>query len=181
MRASSSLSPIYIPPTYLFTSLTWQISTSIPHSQTQSKTKMGNCLVVEQKSVSVMKTDGKIIEYKSPIRVHQILSEFSHHAISDKLPVVKHLHPNTELLGGRLYYLLPLPAAPQPAKKKKRVRFSEDVVEEERRRATGAVRIKLVITKQELQAMLAKKGVSVEQMISQVQKEPLKIDSIPPL
>ncbi|KAL1549293.1 hypothetical protein AAHA92_17418 [Salvia divinorum] len=138
---------------------------------------MGNCLVLEQKSVSVMKTDGKIIEYKTPIKAHQILSDYSHHAITDKLPVVKHLHPNTMLLRGRLYYLLPLPVAPQPAKKKKRVRFSDDVVEDERRRATGAVRIKLVITKQELQAMLAKEGVSVEEMISQVHKEPLKIDS----
>ncbi|KAG6430585.1 hypothetical protein SASPL_108655 [Salvia splendens] len=125
---------------------------------------MGNCLVAEQKSViSVMKTDGKIIEYKSPIKVHQILCEYSHHAITDKLPVVKHLHPNTELLRGRLYYLLPLPV---PAKKK-RVRFSDDVVEEERRRGgTGAaVRIKVVISKKELQAMLAKEGVSVEEMI----------------
>ncbi|XP_047963798.1 uncharacterized protein LOC125208257 [Salvia hispanica] len=136
---------------------------------------MGNCLVAEQKSViSVMKTDGKIIEYKSPIKVHQILCEYSHHAITDKLPVVKHLHPNTELLRGRLYYLLPLPV---PAKKKKRVRFSDDVVEEERRRGTGAVRIKVVISKKELQAMLAKEGVSVEEMITEVRKEPLKIDS----
>ncbi|XP_047979094.1 uncharacterized protein LOC125221012 [Salvia hispanica] len=145
---------------------------------------MGNCLVLEQKSVSVMKTDGKVIEYKSPIRVHQILCDYSHHAISDKLPVVKHLHPNTELLQGRVYYLLPIPVVPQPAKKKKRVRFSDEVVEEERRRATGAVRIKLLITKQELQAMLAKEGLSVEKMISKVQKEPLEIavlDSIPEL
>ncbi|KAG6427525.1 hypothetical protein SASPL_111771 [Salvia splendens] len=137
---------------------------------------MGNCLVLEQKSViSVMKTDGEIIEYKAPIKVHQILCEYSHHAITDKLPVVKHLHPNTELIRGRLYYLLPLPV---PAKKKKRVRFSDDVVEEEKRRGAGAaVRIKVVISKKELQAMLAKEGVSVEEVISEVRKEPLKIDS----
>lgn len=124
--------------------------------------------------MSVMKTDGKIIEYKAPITVQEVLSEFSHHAISDKLPVVKHLHRNTHLLRGRLYYLLPLPVAPKPPKKKKKVRFSEDIVEEERR-ASGVVRIKLVITKQELQAMLEKEGVSVEDVISRVQKEPIKI------
>lgn len=135
---------------------------------------MGNCLVLEEKSVSVTKTDGKIIEYKAPITVQEVLSEFSHHAISDNLPVVRHLHPNTPLLRGRLYYLLPLPVAPQPPKKKKKVRFSEDVVEEERR-TSGVVRIKLVITKQELQAMLEKEGVSVEDVISRVQKEPIKI------
>ncbi|KAI3471815.1 hypothetical protein Pfo_028468 [Paulownia fortunei] len=142
---------------------------------------MGNCLVLQEKTVvNVMKTDGKIIEYKSPIKVHQVLSEFSHHAISDKLPVVKHLHPNAEMLGGHLYHLLPLPVAPQPTeKKKKAVRFSDDVVEEARQ-TTGVVRIKLVISKQELQAMLGKGGVSVEDMISQVQKEPStnKIQSI---
>lgn len=86
--------------------------------------------------MSVMKTDGKILEYKAPIQVHQILSEFSHHAISDRLPVVKHLHPTSELLQGKLYYLVPLP---QPAKRKttKKVRFSEDVVEKERRSSGG--------------------------------------------
>ncbi|KAL0338638.1 UNVERIFIED_CONTAM: hypothetical protein Sangu_1385900 [Sesamum angustifolium] len=135
---------------------------------------MGNCLVLEEKTVKVMKTDGKIIEYKSPIKVHQVLSEFSHHAISDKLPVVKHLHPNAELLGGHLYYLLPLPVpVPVPAaapKKKKTVRFSDEVVEEARR-APEVVRIKLVISKQELQAMMGNGGVSVEDVIAQVQKE----------
>ncbi|KAL2250784.1 uncharacterized protein LOC105174061 [Sesamum indicum] len=133
---------------------------------------MGNCLVIEEKTVKVMKTDGKIIEYKSPIKVHQVLSEFSHHAISDKLPVVKHLHPNAEMLGGHLYYLLPLPVpvpAPSP-KKKKTVRFSDEVVEGARR-APEVVRIKLVISKQELQAMMGSGGVSVEDVIAQVQRE----------
>lgn len=141
---------------------------------------MGNCLVLQQKLVSVMKTDGKIIEYKAPIKVHQVLSEFSNHSLSDKLPVVKHLHPNTEMLQGHLYYLLPLPVAPQPTETKKKikktVRFSEDIVEqEEERRTSGVVRIKLVITKQELQAMLGKEGVSVEDMLSQ---KPIKIGDV---
>ncbi|KAK4419386.1 hypothetical protein Salat_2351500 [Sesamum alatum] len=132
---------------------------------------MGNCLVLEEKTVKVMKTDGKIIEYKSPIKVHQVLSGFSHHAISDKLPVINHLNPNAEMLGGHLYYLLPLPVPATLPKKKKTVRFSDDVVEEARRRAPEVVRIKLVISKQELQAMMGNGGVSVEDVISQVQKE----------
>ncbi|KAL3825763.1 hypothetical protein ACJIZ3_021792 [Penstemon smallii] len=137
---------------------------------------MGNCLVHE-KIVRVMKTDGKILEYKTPIKVHQVLSEFTHHAISDQLPVIKHLHPNTELLRGRLYYLLPLPVAPTPVrnknKKKKSVRFSDDVLEEEARKVSGVVRIKVLISKQELQAILTGGGVSVNDMISQAQKEPI--------
>ncbi|KAL3825764.1 hypothetical protein ACJIZ3_021793 [Penstemon smallii] len=139
---------------------------------------MGNCLVLQEKVVRVMKTDGKILVYKTPIKVHQVLSEFTHHAISDKFRVVRHLHPNTELLRGRLYYLLPLPVAPTPIKnkkKKKTVRFSDDVLEEEARKVTGVVRIKLVISKQELQAILrdARAGGSVDDMISQAQKEPI--------
>lgn len=140
---------------------------------------MGNCLlVVQQKSVNVMRTDGTIIEYKSPIKVHQVLSQFTHHAISDKLPIVKHMHPNDEMLRGRLYYLLPLPQPETKKNKKikKTVRFADDVFkeneEEEVEKTSGVVRIKLVISKQELQAMLAERGVSVEDMIiSQVHKE----------
>ncbi|EYU38637.1 hypothetical protein MIMGU_mgv1a020563mg [Erythranthe guttata] len=139
---------------------------------------MGNCLVLEEKIVRVMKTDGKILEYKSPIKVHQILSEFSNHAISDKLPVLKHLHLNTEMVQNHLYYLLPLPppiktTTTTKTKKKKTVRFSDDVIENHENRATGSVvRIKLVISKKELQAMLINGGVSVDDLISnQVQKE----------
>ncbi|KAL7092228.1 hypothetical protein ACP275_12G152800 [Erythranthe tilingii] len=139
---------------------------------------MGNCLVLEEKIVRVMKTDGKILEYKSPIKVHQILSEFSNHAISDKLPVLKHLHPNTEMVQNHLYYLLPPPlpiktTTATKTKKKKTVRFSDDVIDNHENRATGSVvRIKLVISKKELQAMLINGGVSVDDLISnQMQKE----------
>ncbi|KAL7137371.1 hypothetical protein ABFS83_10G086900 [Erythranthe nasuta] len=157
---------------------------------------MGNCIVVVQdKSVNVMRTDGKIIEYKSPIKVHQVLSDFPNHAllISDNLPVVNHMNPNADLLRGRLYYLVSLPVVPQPMKKtkpKKTVRFAEDVViveeaEEEKektRQSNGVTRIKLVISKKELQAILSKEGVSVEDMISHVQQNEqstIKIECIP--
>ncbi|KAL7096614.1 hypothetical protein ACP275_10G089700 [Erythranthe tilingii] len=157
---------------------------------------MGNCIVVVQdKSVNVMRTDGKIIEYKSPIKVHQVLSDFPNHAliISDNLPpVVNHMHPNADLLRGRLYYLVPLPVVPQPMKKtrpKKTVRFAEDVViveeaeeKEKTRQPNGVTRIKLVISKKELQAILSKEGVSVEDMISHVQQSEqstIKIECIP--
>ncbi|GER33730.1 D-alanine--D-alanine ligase A [Striga asiatica] len=115
-----------------------------------------------------MKPDGKILEYKSPIKVHQVLSEFTHHSLSDRVPVSKHMHPNADLAGARLYYLLPLPVPPpqkKPAEEsknrsKKRVRFTEDVKGggssdgPQGETAGGAVRIKIVISKQELQAML---------------------------
>ncbi|OAY40858.1 uncharacterized protein LOC110622471 [Manihot esculenta] len=127
---------------------------------------MGNCLVLQEKLIKVMKPDGKILEYKAPITVHQVLSDFSGHAISDSLQAFQHLLPETKLLGGKLYYLVPLPL-PSP-KAKKKVRFS---VPEEEDKKENIVRIKLVISKQELQEILQKEGVTVDSMISQLQDQ----------
>ncbi|EPS73717.1 hypothetical protein M569_01042, partial [Genlisea aurea] len=92
---------------------------------------MGNCVVHQEKAVTVMKHDGEIMKYKQPIRVHQVLSGFSHHAISEKLPGAKHLHPNTEMIHGNLYYLVPLAVSNPPTmKKKKKVSFSEEIIKE---------------------------------------------------
>ncbi|CAA3027098.1 Hypothetical predicted protein [Olea europaea subsp. europaea] len=136
---------------------------------------MGNCLALQAKVIKVIKTDGKILEYKAPLEVHQVLSEFSHHAISDKLPVAQYMNPNAKMLGGQLYYLLPLPVAPAPRmKKKKTVRFADSV--EEARESTGVVRIKLVISKQDLQAMLGKGGVSVDDIV--LEESTRKVDTI---
>ncbi|KAJ9184484.1 hypothetical protein P3X46_004204 [Hevea brasiliensis] len=128
---------------------------------------MGNCLVLQEKLIKVMKPDGKILEYKAPIRVQQVLSDFSGHAISDSLQAFQHLLPDTKLLGGNLYYLVPLPL-PSP-KAKKKVRFS--IPEDEDKKENRVVRIKLVISKQELQEMLQTEGVSVDSMISQLQDQ----------
>ncbi|KAA8516722.1 hypothetical protein F0562_016772 [Nyssa sinensis] len=125
-------------------------------------------LLDQEKVIKVMKTDGKILEYKAPMKVHQLLSEFSGHAISDALPVVQHLRTEAELLGGQLYYLLPLPVPP-PEFNKKMLRFSNSVVEGEE--GSRVVRIKLVVSKQELEVMLRKGEVSIDDMISQLQKE----------
>ncbi|KAH7570463.1 hypothetical protein JRO89_XS05G0110400 [Xanthoceras sorbifolium] len=88
------------------------------------------------------------------------------HALSDSLPEIQHLHQDVKLLGGNLYYLVPLPL-PSPKVEKKKVRFSDQ--EEGDGQRTGIVRIKLVISKQELQELLQKGGVSVQDMVSQIQ------------
>ncbi|XP_061366770.1 uncharacterized protein LOC133309919 [Gastrolobium bilobum] len=129
---------------------------------------MGNCLVLQENIVKIMKTDGKILEYKTPIKVEQILIEFSGHAVSESLPVLdQHLHPNTKLLSGHLYYLVPLP---QPSPKAwKKVRFANPEVQGVQK--SNVVRIKLVISKQELQDMLQNGGFSVDKMLSLVHGE----------
>ncbi|XAR64683.1 hypothetical protein NMG60_11008459 [Bertholletia excelsa] len=132
---------------------------------------MGNCLVMQDKVIKVVKTDGKVLEYRAPIKAHQVLSDFSGHAISDTHPATRHLQPDSELAGGRVYYLLTLPAAPPAAApEKKRVRFAVPA-KDGGRQGTGVVRIKLVISKKELEAMLRNGAFSVDDMVSDLQKK----------
>lgn len=133
---------------------------------------MGNCLVLQDNIVKVVKTDGKVLEYKAPIKVHQVLTQFSGHAISESLPVIRHLHSNVKLLGGRLYHLVP-PASPtSPKTSKKKVRFANPEVEsDDKEEESRVVRIKLVISKKELQNMLCKGGVSIDNLLPLVHGE----------
>ncbi|KAE8666304.1 fus3-complementing family protein [Hibiscus syriacus] len=131
---------------------------------------MGNCLVAEEKVIRVMEPDGKILEYQPPINVQQVLSNFSGHALSDSFSGFQHLRPDAKLLSGQLYYLVPLPS---PSKKgKKKVRFSNpEVNNDDDQGKPGVVRIKLIISKQELQELLEKGGVSAKDMVSQIQSK----------
>ena len=131
---------------------------------------MGNCLVMQENITKIMRPDGKILEYRADMKVYQVLSEFSGHAISETAPVYQHLRPDSKLLGGHLYYLVPLPLPPPKKASQKKVRFSEPEAEPEQE--TKVVRIKLVISKQELQEMLIKGGVAVlDEMVSRLQSE----------
>ncbi|KAL3716056.1 hypothetical protein ACJRO7_007775 [Eucalyptus globulus] len=141
---------------------------------------MGNCLVLEEKVIKIVKTDGKILEYKSPLRARQVLSEFAAgHAISQTFPAMAVLEPDSRLLCGRMYYIFPLdPSTTSKFAKtenKKKVRFADDdrkAVEEGEEITKGGgsssvVRIKVVISKRELAELLARGGVSVkDEMIS---------------
>ena len=137
---------------------------------------MGNCLVLQEKMVRVMKSDAKIVEYETPIKVHQVLTQFPGHAISDSLQVLQHLHPNTKLVKGQLYYLVPMPPPPSsPKASKKKVRFAKPEVEGAKE--SGVVRIKMVISKQQLHDMMLQKGgISVNQLLSLAHSEKGMVD-----
>ena len=128
--------------------------------------------------IKVMKPDGKILEYRSPIRALDLLSEFSGHAVSEtsgSAQASHHLRPEAKLQGGNMYYLVPLPLKPQA--KKKKVRFSEpegELVEEEK--SSKVMRIKLIISKQELKELLKKGGISVGDMVSQFHQAEKRVD-----
>ncbi|KAI3995146.1 hypothetical protein MKX01_031948 [Papaver californicum] len=130
---------------------------------------MGNCLITqENESVKVMKIDG----------IHQVLSEFDGHAISDTPPVRHHLRPHAEMSSGRLYYLLP-PALVLSSSSsiggycdtKKKSNVSIKPRNKHRTRtSTKVLRIKVAMTKHELKEMVSKNGIissSFQEIISQ--------------
>lgn len=126
---------------------------------------MGNCLALQENLVQVMKTDGKILEYKAPLKVHQVLSQYSGHAISQTLQVEQHLQPEAELRAGQLYYLLPVPVSSMELDKE--YSNTKEVAGKEN---CGVVRIKLVIRKQDLEEMLSEGG-TIEDVILQLQNK----------
>lgn len=102
---------------------------------------MGNCLAQQEKLIQV--------EYKPPLKVHQVLSEYGGHAVSQTLMVIQHLRPDKE------YHNI------------KEAAGTED---------SGVLRIKLVIRRQDLE-MSSKGGVLVGDMISKLRNLNL-VDSL---
>ncbi|XP_065043250.1 uncharacterized protein LOC135676235 [Musa acuminata AAA Group] len=120
-----------------------------------SSVGMGNCLILQEKKViEIMRMDGEVLRYPSPLKVQQVLNEFPGHAISDALPVIACLDPEKRMRHGQLYYLLP------PKKPVAETSAGE-----------GLVRIKLVVSKQELKEMVRKGGVSLDDMMSLLRRE----------
>ncbi|KAG6477131.1 uncharacterized protein LOC122025075 [Zingiber officinale] len=117
---------------------------------------MGNCIDLEKKKkmVRIMRMDGQILHYQPPLKVQQVLNEFPGHSISDTLPAIAYLDPAMFMRKGRLYYLLP---------SKNQIMETGDAV--------GVVRVKLVITKQQLKDMLSKGGITPHDMLSNLLRE----------
>ncbi|CAN1134092.1 hypothetical protein LINPERPRIM_LOCUS16303 [Linum perenne] len=127
---------------------------------------MGNCIAVEEKVAKVMRPDGKILEYTTPIHVNQILSDFPGQFSAVVSASVNHHHQQQPLLPDSKL-LAPSPPQLVVKKTKKKVRFS--IPEEQSKKddeEAGVVRIKLVISKSELEELLRRGGVSVSDMVS---------------
>ncbi|CAF2155789.1 unnamed protein product [Brassica rapa] len=136
---------------------------------------MGNCIVVEKKVIKIMKNDGEVVEYRGPMHVDDILTQFSgHYSLFDSLSNNCQLHP-FKLLCGRLYYLMPKQNTTVKHKKtKKNVRFANPEVEKKgdgltdcgdniKEKSLGVVRVKMVVSKQELEKLI--QGGSVHEMV----------------
>nr|KYP57049.1 hypothetical protein KK1_003303 [Cajanus cajan] len=124
------------------------------------------------KVVRVAKPDGKILEFSIPIHVKDILTNYPDYCVGVSKEVTESLSPDHELKAGRLYYLLPSLHTPPNLKSLKT--------------GGGVKRIKVVITKQQLEQLVTKQ-ISVEDILSEAQtvgvnfpsnRKP-KLDSIP--
>lgn len=136
------------------------------------KPSSGSCIAKKVKLVRVAKPDGKILEFSTPIHVKDILTSYPAYGVGVSKKVTEHLSPDHELKAGRLYYLLPsLHSPPNLASL---------------RTGGGIKRIKVIITKQQLQQLVTKQ-ISVEDILSEVQtvgvkfssNQKTKLDSIP--
>ncbi|KAH7680672.1 RNA-binding S4 domain-containing protein [Dioscorea alata] len=125
---------------------------------------MGNCLILEKKEIKIMSKDGKILSYQPPLKVQQVLLDFPGYAISSSaLPVICNLDQETYLSEGQLYYLIPPEIKPLA-----QTGHADDVL-----------RIKLVLSKQELKELIKNGGiVSLDDMMSQLQRITRRRDGI---
>lgn len=135
-------------------------------------------LAKQSKVVRVAKLDGKILEFSSPVLVKEVLNNFPefHLGASKEASESEHLCRDYELRAGRLYYLLSSPSRPPPS-----VSSTGN-----REPTSGGKRVKVVITKKQLE-MLVSKQISLQDVLSQVHDKTFnlpsnwkpKLDSIP--
>ncbi|OMO97780.1 hypothetical protein COLO4_14359 [Corchorus olitorius] len=139
---------------------------------------MGNCWAVlkqstdgtvnakHEKILQVVKLDGKILEFRVPLLVKDVLVEFSGSGIGlSKSQLAKPLPLNHELKLGKVYYILPSVDPPGTSSPGSLASTMADT----RQTGGGVKRIKVVITKQELQQLLTKQ-ISVEEVLAGLEK-----------
>ncbi|KAK1366395.1 Glutaminase-asparaginase [Heracleum sosnowskyi] len=120
---------------------------------------MGNsCFGAAEKSnnknvVQLVKMDGKIMEFSASILVKDVLQTFSGYNVALSRDALQHLPLNSRLKLGDMYYLIPSVENYETAEGSPKVEKEEG----------GSVkRIKVVITRQQLQDLLSKQVLAVD-------------------
>ncbi|XP_041013871.1 uncharacterized protein LOC121257069 [Juglans microcarpa x Juglans regia] len=114
--------------------------------------------------LQVVKMDGKILEFSTPILVKDMMVNFSGSGIGLSKDASENLPPNYELKIGKTYYMLPSLSSGSPTSTTAEISSIAD-----KDKANGVKRIKIVITKQQLQELLTKQ-ISVEDFMSGLEK-----------
>ncbi|XP_011043765.1 PREDICTED: uncharacterized protein LOC105139129 [Populus euphratica] len=131
---------------------------------------IGSCIRIaeanQEKVLQVVKTDGKVLEFSTPILVRDILVNYSGSGIGlTQEDIEHHLPPGYELKLGNVYYILPSAPVISP------------VIDVREDQASGGVKkIKVVITKQQLQHLLTKE-ISVEEVLLGLEQKSSSLDS----
>eukprot|EP01018_Ginkgo_biloba_P022937 Gb_09596 [translate_table: standard] len=148
---------------------------------------MGNCMASECITVSagigdqfirIVRADGKVLEYKAPISVKDLLSGHQGHTVVHLGALHRCVRPNHKLVPGELYYLLPSESEAPKGNKRTSCNENKDLkatsLKMKKEEAVssgnknGVVRLKVVITKQELAELLSEslaKGASMEDLL----------------
>ncbi|PSS32960.1 Protein of unknown function DUF4228, plant protein [Actinidia chinensis var. chinensis] len=131
---------------------------------------MRNCVVLCKpktktcKILQIVKVDGKILKLTAPITVKELLVNFSGLGVAVSKRASQYLPPTYELKIGKKYYLFPCPNTTgfiiNPVQASSTVETEQD---------GGVKRIKVVITRQQLQELL-KKQLSVEDVVSGMER-----------
>ncbi|KAL5567673.1 hypothetical protein UlMin_024248 [Ulmus minor] len=122
----------------------------------------------KQKVVEVVKIDGKILTFKEPILVKDVLVSFSS-GIGLTKEASEHLPPCYELKKGKVYYMLPSLTCEKKTSVVSEVSSFSSMAGNDQKDG-GIKRIKIVITKKRLQELL-KKQISVEEVLLEVEKK----------
>ncbi|KAL4594675.1 hypothetical protein ACB092_12G036700 [Castanea dentata] len=108
--------------------------------------------------------DRKILLFSSPIHFKDMLVNFSGSAIGLSKEASEHLPPNYELKLGKVYYSLPCLSSVGTTSPANMSSIAD------KQKANGVRRIKIVITKKQLQGLSTKQA-SVEDVLSGLEKK----------
>lgn len=138
---------------------------------------MGNCLVLcgdnrvscfadvetsrNRNIVQLLKSDGEIFEFSTPVLVKDVLRKFSGFSIALARKNPLHLPPDFLLKLGNRYHLIPSDEGLESVEESR-------VVDKEE--SSGVRRIKVVITKKQLQDLLSREVLAVD-ILSVLQSE----------
>ncbi|RVW22360.1 hypothetical protein CK203_096198 [Vitis vinifera] len=119
---------------------------------------MGNCFALcipsKRRVLWVVKRDGKMIQFRGPILVKDVLVNFSGLGVGVSREALQHLPSDYELKIGKVYYLLPCPCSSGGSVSAPEV---SSVADDGGQKGSGMKRIKVVITKQQLQDLFQSK------------------------
>ncbi|KAH0448594.1 hypothetical protein IEQ34_022394 [Dendrobium chrysotoxum] len=125
----------------------------------QIKTKSS---VSDHKILRIIKVDGKVMEYSTSILVKDVLLSFPGFGVGVSKNACQLLSPDYELKAGRTYHLLPL-TLPQLGGSQglKPSLMQKDEIED----TGGSRKVKVLLTKQQLQQLLSM-NISLAELIS---------------